>query len=176
MKKELILTGNCYWTLEALFQKVKGVLKVESGLYHIDDYDYAFNSEDKLEAIRIEYNPTSISLEELVDVFYLSHNPTINKWDKDACFYPLCRSAIFCFEQSQQSIINEYIKTLNDKHLFDEDIDTKVDKILPDNFYLVELKNQNFFNNNPKDGYCISMIKPKINKLYEAFPQLINKF
>lgn len=176
MKKELILSGNCYWTLEALFQQIKGILKIESGLYHIDDYEYAFNQDDKLEAIRIEYNPTSISLEELIDIFYISHNPTINKWDKESCFYPLCRSAVFCFEEEQQVIIKNYIQILNEKKLFDEVIDTKIDKIIPNNFYLVELKNQNFFKNNPKDGYCISMIKPKLDKLYESFPKLINKF
>lgn len=176
MKKELILSGNCYWTLEALFQNIKGILKVESGLYHIDDYEYAFNSDDKLEAIRIEYNPTSISLQEIIDVFYLAHNPTINKWAKDSCFYPLCRSAIFCSEQEQQNLSKQYIQELNQKNIFEEDIDTKIDKILPDIFYLVEEKNKNFFKNNPKDGYCISMIKPKLDKLYDSFPQLINRF
>lgn len=173
--QEIIFTGACNWCLEALFQKIKGVQKVESGYYGIGQYPFAFSTKDKLEAVKISYNSNTVSLEDLLEVYFISHNPTIIKWDKDDCFYPLCRSAIFYQDDEQLTIIkNKLTPWIQSIELQNNlPVQTKIEKITPKCFELGEEKYKDYYINNPKDGFCISIIDPKIQKLQTSMTNLL---
>lgn len=171
MKEKIILTGNCAWCLEALFLRTRGVLEVESGFYSLEDYqDIAFSKTDKLEAVQLTYDNLVISLSDLFNVYFITHNPTINPWIEKDCFYPLCRPAVFYFNEEQKEALLEKMDEL--KPEFDLPFLTQVKSFKPDNFTLVEEKYRRFYENNPKDGYCLFNIDPKIEKMKEKLKHL----
>lgn len=164
MKEKIILTGNCAWCLEALFLRTRGVLQVESGFYSLEDYQHiAFSKKDKLEAVQLTYDNLIISLEEILSVYFIAHNPTLNSWVEKDCFYPLCRPAIFYFTEEQKTTVINKIESI--KTLYDSPILNKIESFKPDNFTLVEEKYRLYYENNPNDGYCVYNIDPKINKM-----------
>jgi peptide-methionine (S)-S-oxide reductase len=169
--KELILSGNCYWCLEAVFQKIQGVEKAESGFYSLRDYDFKFIPEDKLESVKITYDENVISLNTILDIFYQSHTPTLNSWKKEDCFSYLCRSSIICFDDEQVKCAEEKIKEVNSNKLFDQDAQTKIIRYINSAFRLVAEKERNYYLNNPTDGYCTSIINPKLDKIKDKFPK-----
>jgi peptide-methionine (S)-S-oxide reductase len=176
MQEQIILTGSCYWCLEAIFKLVRGVINVESGLYNIEDYAFSFDKNDKLEAIRLTYEPTILPLDTLLDIFYLTHNPTTVKWDKEDCFYPPVRSSIICFTDIQKEVSENKITYLKSIKKYEDEIQTKIAKIIPDNFFLAEEKYRDYFTKNPTDGYCTSIVLPKIEQLKTHFTKYIMSF
>lgn len=170
MNQHIILSGNCYWCLEAIFQQLKGIENIKSGMYHIHNYSYSFGAGDKVEAISFEYQPEKISLESIMDVFYMAHNPTLINWESDS-FFPLCRSAVFVIDENQKTIVNKKIEEY--KKQFSDPVQTKIDFISPNCFKEVEEKNRNYYNNNRKDGYCTSIVDPKLDKLRKNFAHLL---
>jgi peptide-methionine (S)-S-oxide reductase len=171
MKEQIILTGSCYWCLEALFKKIKGVIAVIPGLYDISDYPFAFTKNDKIEAIKITFDKSIISYSEIFDVLFLSHNPTLIKWEFEDCFYPKCRSSVFYFNEEQKEAIEQKIIQLSS--LYSEKVQTKIAFIKPDNFTLASEKDRDYYFKNPNDGYCTSIIKPKIEKLNSDLNHLV---
>lgn len=171
MKEKIILTGNCAWCLEAIFLRTRGVIEVESGFYSLEDYpEIAFNKKDKLEAVQLTYDNLIISLEDLFSVYFLAHNPTVNSWIEKDSFYPLCRPAVFYFNEEQKEVLSEKMKVI--QQIYETPILTQVKNFKPDNFNLVEEKYRRFYENNPKDGYCLSIVDPKIDKLKNQFKHL----
>ena len=169
MKQNLILSGNCYWCLEAIFQKIKGINNVSSGTYHLEDYDFSFGKNDKVEAIMIEYDSNIISINSILNIFFLAHTPTLVSWNKEDSFYPLCRSAVFYFTYEQKETASEYLQNMIHNKLYDSEIYTKIIPYKENNFFLTDLKNQDYFKKNPNEGYCQSIIVPKIEKLNTQF-------
>lgn len=164
MKQKIILTGNCAWCLEALFLRTRGVVQVESGFYSLEDYpEISFSKKDKLEAVQVTYDDLLISLDDLFSVYFISHNPTINPWVEQECFYPLCRPAVFFFTEEQKSAL--LLKMEKIKSHFELPLLTQVKPFKPDNFTLVEEKYRRYYENNPKDGYCLNLIDPKIERM-----------
>lgn len=171
MKEKIILTGNCAWCLEAIFLRTRGVLEVESGFYSLDDYpEIAFSKKDKLEAVQLTYDNIIISLDDLFSVYFIAHNPTVNSWIEKDCFYPLCRPAVFYFTEEQKEALSEKMKVIQE--IYEIPLLTQVKNFKPDNFNLVEEKYRRFYENNPKDGYCLYNIDPKIEKLKTQFKHL----
>ena len=174
MKEKIIFSGNCAWCLEALFLRTRGVINVESGFYSLEEYpEIAFSPKDKLEAVQLTYDSLIISFSDLLSVYFISHNPTINPWTNNECFYPLCRPAVFYFSDEQKNILIEHMQTVQLK--YETPLCTKVNPFKPDNFTLVEEKYRRYFENNPTDGYCLSIVQPKIEKMKDELkPLFIN--
>lgn len=171
MKEKIILTGNCAWCLEALFLRTRGVVQVESGFYSLEDYpEIAFSKKDKLEAVQITYDSLVLSLEDLFSVYFITHNPTINPWVEKDCFYPLCRPAVFFFTEEQKDALLTKMDQI--KSQFELPLLTQVKSFKPDNFTLVEEKYRRYYENNPKDGYCLNLIDPKIAKMKNELKHL----
>lgn len=171
MKEKIIFTGNCAWCLEAMFLRTRGVVEVESGFYSLEDYpEISFSKKDKLEAVVITYDNLIISFDDLLSVYFITHNPTINSWVEKDCFYPLCRPAVFYFTEEQKEAILAKMQSLQSQ--FELPLLTQVKSFKPDNFNLVEEKYRRFYENNPTDGYCLSIIDPKITKMKEQFKHL----
>jgi len=171
MKEKIILSGNCTWCLEAIFLRTRGVTQVEPGFYSLEEYpEIAFSKKDKLEVVQITYDNLIISLKDLFSVNFITHNPTINPWDEKECFYPLCRPAVFYFDDDQKNTFIEHITLAQNN--FETPILTQVKKFKPDNFTLMEEKYRRYYENNPNDGYCLSLIDPKIEKFKQEFKHL----
>lgn len=175
MKESIILTGNCFWCLEAVFQKIKGVENVESGYYSLRNYEFKFSPDDKLEAVQISYFSDIIPLSIILDIFYSSHTPTINSWTKEKCFAYQCRSSIVCFNQEQYALAEQKVKEVIDSKLFDGEVETKLIKKIDGAFTLAKKEDQNFYIQNPKDGYCTSIINPKLDKVSANFSSYFKK-
>lgn len=177
-KTELATFGTgCFWCTEAIFQRVKGVVRVESGYSggHVDNPTYkqvTTGATGHAEVLRIEFDPSVVTFETLLEVFWHTHDPTtLNRQGADVG--PQYRSAIFFHNETQK------IKALASKHkteeakLWKDPIVTEISPLI--NYYAAEDYHQNYFNNNPNAGYCNYVIAPKVKKFKEQFPDLLSE-
>ncbi len=168
--REIILSGNCFWCFEAVFQKIKGIQKVESGYYSLRNYEFKFLPDDKLEAVKLEYNEQIISLDTILNIFYQIHTPTLNSWKKEECFSYYCRSSIVANDEETFNYAESKVKEVVERKMFEGEVQTKVIKFIPGAFSLAKEQDQDYYNKNPKDGYCTSLILPKFEKIAAKFP------
>ena len=175
-KTELATFGNgCFWCTEAIFQRVKGVVRVESGYSggHVKNPSYEQVTTGKTghaEVLRIEFDPKVVSYETLLEVFWHTHDPTtLNRQGADAG--PQYRSAIFFHNNTQKTIAEASKKKTDRSGLWKDPIVTEISPLI--NYYAAENYHQNYFNNNPNSGYCNYVIAPKLKKFMKDFPQLL---
>ena len=163
--------SGCFWCTEAVFQRLKGVESVVSGYSggFVENPSYeevCTGTTGHAEATQIKYDPAQISYEELLEVFWKTHDPTtLNQQGND--FGPQYRSAIFYHNDEQRRLAEEYKKKLDAAKIWDKPIVTEITPFT--NFYSAENYHQNYFNNNPNQPYCSYIIKPKVKKLQEVF-------
>jgi peptide-methionine (S)-S-oxide reductase len=146
--------GNgCFWCTEAVFQRLKGVQSVVSG--------YSGGT-----AIQVTFDPKVISYEDILAVFWHSHDPTtLNRQGND--FGPQYRSVIFYQSEKQQKLAEEYKKKLDASAIYRAPI---VTEIVPFSvFYRAEDYHQNYYNEHKKQPYCRAIIGPKLDKLKKVF-------
>lgn len=175
-KTELATFGTgCFWCTEAIFQRVKGVVSVESGYSggHIDDPSYEQVTTGKTghaEVLRIEFDPSVVTFETLLEVFWHTHDPTtLNRQGADVG--PQYRSVIFFHNESQKiKALASKLKTEQAK-LWGDPIVTEISPLI--NYFAAENYHQDYFNNNPNAGYCNYVIAPKLRKFKEQFPHLL---
>lgn len=157
--------GGCFWCTEAVFELLPGVKRVESGYAggHVPNPTYkqiCTGETGHAEVIRIEYDPAVVSYERLVEVFFEAHDPTtLNRQGADEGTQ--YRSVIFYHDDAQKAAA-EKGKVAAQAH-FDDPIVTEISP-LP-KYYPAEGYHQDYFKNNPNQGYCAYVIKPKVTKL-----------
>jgi peptide-methionine (S)-S-oxide reductase len=160
------LANGCFWCTEAIFQRLKGVESVTSGYSGGTIKNPAYREvttgrTGHAEVIQIQFNPSIITFQEILDVFFSTHNPTtLNQqgYDKGTQY----RSAIFYHSEEQKNSSEEFIKNLNEAEVFESPIVTEVTEF--DSFYEAEEYHQNYYNNNKTQGYCMAVINPKLEK------------
>jgi peptide-methionine (S)-S-oxide reductase len=163
--------GGCFWCTEAVFQNLKGVSKVVSGYMggHKENPSYddiCGGDTGHAEIIRIDYDPEQIAFEDLLLVFFKTHDPTtINRQGNDVGTQ--YRSVVFYENQEQKIAAENMIDQLDKEMVFDRTIVTEVSPI--SKFYEAEDYHQNYFNNNPNKGYCAYIIQPKLAKFTKDF-------
>ncbi len=163
--------GGCFWCTEAIFKELKGVESVTSGFSGGDVINPSYKEvitgrTGHAEVIQIEYDPNEVSFTELLEVFFATHDPTtLNRQGADVGTQ--YRSAIFYHNDSQEIIANEVIGQLNEEKVFNKPIVTEVTKWK--NFFKAEDYHQDYFENNPTQGYCQFVIVPKLNKFRKIF-------
>ena len=163
--------GGCFWCTEAVFQNLKGVSKVVSGYMggHKENPSYddiCGGDTGHAEIIRIDYDPEQIAFEDLLLVFFKTHDPTtINRQGNDVGTQ--YRSVVFYENQEQKIAAENMIDQLDKEMVFDKTIVTEVSPI--SKFYEAEDYHQNYFNNNPDKGYCAYVIQPKLAKFTKDF-------
>jgi peptide-methionine (S)-S-oxide reductase len=163
--------SGCFWCTEAVFQRLKGVESVVSGYSggFVENPSYeevCTGTTGHAEATQIKYDPAQISYEELLEVFWKTHDPTtLNQQGND--FGPQYRSAIFYHNDEQRRLAEEYKKKLDAARIWDKPIVTEITAFT--NFYPAENYHQNYFNNNPNQPYCSYIIRPKVKKLEQVF-------
>jgi peptide-methionine (S)-S-oxide reductase len=165
--------AGCFWCVEAVFQRLKGVEKVISGYSggHIKNPAYkevCTGRTGHAEVIQIIYDPETISFSDLLEVFWKTHDPTtFNRQGNDVGTQ--YRSAIFYHNQEQKELAEFYKQKISEEKIYSDPI---VTEIVPfHEFYEAEDYHQNYFNNNPAQGYCSVVINPKVEKFKKVFAE-----
>ncbi|MGY5871421.1 MAG: peptide-methionine (S)-S-oxide reductase MsrA [Candidatus Thorarchaeota archaeon] len=162
---------GCFWCTEAVFQQLKGAKSVVSGFSggHVENPSYEqviAGTTGHVEVCQIEFDPDQISFEDLLEVFFNTHDPTtLNRQGND--HGPQYRSAIFYHSEEQREIA-ERVKSENDASgNWKKPIVTEITAY--NKFYPAEDYHQNYFRNNPNQGYCRYVIVPKLQKFEKVF-------
>ncbi len=176
-QKIAVFGGGCFWCTEAVFERLQGVESVTSGYTggNVANPTYeqvSSGTTRHAEVIKIKYDPTQIQYEDLLNVFFATHDPTtLNKQGNDSGTQ--YRSAIFYSDHSQATTAKKYIEDLDKSGTFKSPIVTEI-KSLGD-FFPAEDYHQKFYDNNSKYPYCTFVIDPKVAKLREKFAHLLKK-
>jgi len=171
------LANGCFWCTEAIFQQLKGVEKVTSGytggnLKNPTYKEICTGNTGHAEGIQIEFDSNIISYQEILDVFFSTHDPTtLNRQGYDVGTQ--YRSAIFYNSEAQKEIAEAFIIALTNAHVFDNPIVTEITPLSV--FYIAEDYHQNYYNNNKSQGYCQAVINPKLAKFIEKYQSKLKK-
>ncbi|WP_316823565.1 peptide-methionine (S)-S-oxide reductase MsrA [Pedobacter gandavensis] len=162
---------GCFWCSEALFQRLDGVTAVRSGyeggsVANPSYEDVCTGTTGHAEVIEVSYDPSKIKYDELLEVFWKSHDPTtLNRQGADVGTQ--YRSVIFYHNDEQKQIAEKYKKELNDSKAYGKPVVTAIDKA--STFYVAEGYHQDYFNKNGNQPYCRLVILPKLEKLEKIF-------
>lgn len=168
---------GCFWCTEAVFQELEGVEKVTSGYSggHVDNPTYEQVCDKKTghaEVVQIEFDPSKISFEELLEVFWKVHDPTtLNQQGAD--IGPQYRSAVFYKNEEQKQLAEKYKAELDKSGAFRNPIVTEISPLI--NFFSAEGYHQNFYNDNPTNRYCAFVVRPKLDKFEKVFKDKLKK-
>lgn len=165
------LGGGCFWCIEAVFQKLKGVEKVESGYMggktpNPTYRDICTGRTGHAEIVQVTFNPKVLSYSDLLDVFFAIHDPTtLNRQGPDAGTQ--YRSVIFFHSPEQKQTAEDRILALAAEDIFDSPIVTEV--VPAKEYFKAEDYHQNYFQSNPGNPYCQVNVSPKLAKLRQKF-------
>ena len=172
MKTEKITLGSgCFWCTEAIFQQVKGVIKVTSGYSggHVPNPTYeqvCDKNTGHAEVCQLEYDPNMVTVDEILEIFWQTHDPTtLNRQGNDVG--PQYRSVVFYHNSEQQERATFFKKELDKSGAYASPIVTTIEPFT--NFYAAENYHQDYYNRNGKEPYCYFVIRPKLEKFEKAF-------
>ena len=163
--------AGCFWCVEAVFQKLKGVQAVRSGYMggrtlNPTYEDICSGLTGHAEVIQVDFDPSVIAFSELLEVFWSTHDPTtLNRQGYDVGSQ--YRSAVFFHNEAQQTAAEQYKKELNEAKAFPDPIVTEI--VEAKKMYVAEDYHQNYYNKNPNQGYCRAIIPAKLAKLKKVF-------
>lgn len=163
--------GGCFWCTEAVFLEVKGVEKIVSGFTGGFVKNPAYRevcneTTGHAEGIQITFNPKEVAYEDLLEIFFATHDPTtLNKQGADVGTQ--YRSAIFYHSKEQKEKAEKYIQLIEKEKLYTNPIVTQIEEAGV--FYLAEDYHQNYYNQNKEQGYCQYVIAPKLDKLRKYY-------
>lgn len=165
------LAGGCFWCLEAVYDQLRGVERVESGYIGgtVENPTYEAvcgGRTGHAEAVRVTFDPRAISYRELLEIFFVVHDPTtLNRQGND--MGTQYRSAIFYHSPVQQQTAEALIMTLTEQKLYAEPIVTEVVPVTQ--WCEAETYHQEYFARNPLQGYCQFVVGPKVAKFRKQF-------
>jgi peptide-methionine (S)-S-oxide reductase len=173
-KQVLVLGGGCFWCTEAVYKDVRGVTDVESGYSngHAKQPSYeqvCTGTTGHNEVVRLEYDPAEVSTRELLEIFFVVHDPTtLNRQGNDVGTQ--YRSGIYFSTPEQEAEARSLIAELTRDDVYGRPIVTEV---LPlQNYWPAEAYHQDFFERNPHQGYCMAVAAPKVAKFRKTFARL----
>ncbi len=173
----ITLGSGCFWCTEAIFQRLQGVVKVTSGYSggFVDNPTYeqvCDKNTGHAEVCQIVYDTTLIKLDDILAVFWKTHDPTtLNQQGNDVG--PQYRSVVFYHNEHQKDLAQHYIKELNDSKAWSNPVVTTVEPF--QKFYAAENYHQNYYNDNKNQGYCRYVIGPKLEKFEKVFKDKLKK-
>ena len=171
MTEIIVLGGGCFWCTEAVFVKVRGVTDVESGYCNGQaakpSYDDVCTGRTgSNEVVKLKYDPALITLTEILEIFFVIHDPTtLNRQGNDAGTQ--YRSGIYYDTPEQKQVAEDMILQIKQDKLFDKPIVTEVLPLA--NYWPAEDYHQDYFENNPNQGYCVAVAGPKVAKFRKTF-------
>jgi len=170
----ITLGGGCFWCTEAVYKEVMGITDVESGYSNgsVENPSYeqvCTGNTGHNEVVRLTFDPARISLREILEVFFVIHDPTtLNRQGADSGTQ--YRSGIYVSDEAQQAIATEIIRELNDSGIYRSPVVTEVQPVR--NYWPAEDYHQDFFERNPNQGYCMAVAAPKVAKFRKTFARL----
>lgn len=169
--------SGCFWCTEAIFERVKGVSSVVSGysggsVANPTYKEVCNGTTGHAECTQITFDPAVITYDELLEIFWKMHDPTtLNRQGNDVGTQ--YRSVIFYHNDDQKQKAEFYKKKLNDEKIWDKPIVTEITKF--EKFYPAEDYHQEYYDNNPNQGYCAYVITPKVEKFEKIFKDKLKK-
>jgi peptide-methionine (S)-S-oxide reductase len=175
MIETLVLGGGCFWCTEAVYLGVRGVLDVESGYCNGQTIQPTYEQvcsgrTGHNEVVQLQYDPAQISTRDLLEIFFVIHDPTtLNRQGNDRGTQ--YRSGIYFTSPEQAEVAQTLIDELAQANAFDDD--AIVTEVLPlANYSAAEDYHQDFFERNPGQGYCLAVAAPKVAKFRQTFARL----
>ncbi len=171
------LGGGCFWCTEAVYDELKGVISVESGYSggKVPNPSYeqvCTGTTGHAEVVQVRFDPAAISYEDILRVFFTVHDPTtLNRQGND--IGTQYRSAVFYHDQDQRRTAEKIIREIDEKHIWNGRIVTEVSPFAA--FYKAEDYHQEYFANNPTQGYCRLVISPKVEKFRKHYAERLKK-
>ena len=165
------LAGGCFWCLEAVFEQLRGVSKVQSGYAggHVPSPSYqavCTGMTGHAEVVQVAFDPAVINYRDLLGVFFTLHDPTtLNAQGGDVGTQ--YRSAIFYHDDEQRRAAEEVVRELEAEHVFDDSIVTDIVPLPA--FYPAEEYHAEYYRRNPNQPYCRAVIAPKVAKLRSKY-------
>ncbi|MDA4130420.1 MAG: peptide-methionine (S)-S-oxide reductase MsrA [Thaumarchaeota archaeon] len=171
------LGGGCFWCIEAVFSELNGVLKAESGYaggtMKNPSYEEVCSDETgHAEVVQVTFDPSVITYREILQVFFSVHDPTtLNRQGADVGTQ--YRSVVFYNSPEQRQVAEEVIKEINRTRMWEKPVVTELVPLTE--FYKAEEYHQNYFKNNPSQGYCQVVISPKVSKFRKNYFDRLKK-
>ncbi len=167
--RSIVLGGGCFWCTEAVFKMFKGVVKVTPGYAGGTTKNPTYGqvcsgATGHAEVIKVDYDPKSVSLEKLLEIFFKAHDPTsLNRQGADVGSQ--YRSIILYSTDAERKAVEAYIKRISGN--YEKPIATEVKKLGA--FYASEDYHKDYYKNNPFQPYCMLVIRPKVAKIRKEF-------
>jgi len=170
----ITLGGGCFWCTEAVFDQVKGITDVESGYCngHVKNPSYeavCSGNTGHVEVVKLEFDPRQISLEQILQIFFVVHDPTTpNRQGNDSGTQ--YRSGIYTSTPEHKAVAQAFLDELAVKKVFHNPVVTELKTL--DNYSAAEAYHQDYFANHPGQGYCAFVAAPKVEKFRKTFADL----
>jgi peptide-methionine (S)-S-oxide reductase len=167
----IVLGGGCFWCTEAVFDRVRGVVDVESGysngqVMHPSYEQVCTGRTGHAEVVKVAFDSAQISLREILEIFFVVHDPTtLNRQGNDVGTQ--YRSGIYYTSDAQKQVAEDVIREITESKTYRSPIVTEVKPL--DNYSTAEAYHQDYFLNNPNQGYCAFVVGPKVEKFQKTF-------
>jgi peptide-methionine (S)-S-oxide reductase len=165
----ITLAGGCFWCLEAVYERVRGVVAVESGYSNGPAVNPSYEqvcsgTTGHAEVVRVSFDPAQITLREVLEIFFVIHDPTtLNRQGNDSGTQ--YRSGIYFHDAAQEAVGREVLAEVNELHR-----GRAVTELEPErNYSRAEDYHQHYFANHPNQGYCAMVVAPKVDKFKKTF-------
>lgn len=174
LNQTVALGGGCFWCTEAVYVQVRGVLDVESGYCngHVRQPSYeqvCTGTTGHNEVVKLVFDPAQISLREILEIFFVIHDPTtLNQQGNDRGTQ--YRSGIYFSSPEQEAVAKDLIQELGQSGVYSRPIVTEVCPLT--NGWPAEDYHQDYFEKNPAQGYCVAVAAPKVAKFRKTFARL----
>lgn len=171
----IVLGGGCFWCTEAVFDRVRGVVDVESGYSNGETVNPSYEQvctgrTGHAEVVKVVFDPEEISLHEVLEIFFVVHDPTtLNRQGNDVGTQ--YRSGIYYTDDEQKRVAEEVIREITDSKTYRSPIVTEVRPLT--NYSKAEAYHQDYFLNNPNQGYCAFVVGPKVEKFQKTFAKYL---
>ncbi|MBT2300309.1 peptide-methionine (S)-S-oxide reductase MsrA [Variovorax paradoxus] len=173
----IVLGGGCFWCTEAVFDRVQGVTDVESGYSNGETVNPSYEQvctgrTGHAEVVKLEFDPQQITLREILEIFFVVHDPTTpDRQGNDVGTQ--YRSGIYYESDAQKQVTEEVIREIEASKTYRAPIVTEVKPLA--NYSTAEAYHQDYFLNNPNQGYCAFVVGPKVEKFQKTFAARVKK-
>ena len=171
----IVLGSGCFWCTEAVFDRVRGVLDVESGYSNGQTPNPSYEQvctgrTGHAEVVKVVFDPEEISLHEILEIFFVMHDPTtLNRQGNDVGTQ--YRSGIYYTNEGQKQVAEEVIREIADSKTYRSPVVTELQPLA--NYSAAEAYHQDYFLNNPNQGYCAFVVGPKVEKFQKTFAKYL---
>ncbi|GAX81976.1 hypothetical protein CEUSTIGMA_g9404.t1 [Chlamydomonas eustigma] len=173
----ITLGGGCFWCLEACYQQLKGVQAIESGYAagHVKSPTYkqvCAGDTGHAEVVQVSFDSNIISLADILHVFFTLHDPT-TKDRQGNDVGTQYRSIVLYHSDSQKTTVEQVMEEVNAQKWYSAPMVTQVQPYDPNNYYKAEDYHQNYYRQNPNQGYCSMVVGPKVSKIRSNFLSML---